>query len=441
MFENDTDRDLDELIRRSTQMELPVEVEGRLRSALDEFRTRVEQRPPSRLRSLVDSLAHARFLRMAAMTAALLVAIAAGLIFIPGMFGGSRVYAAAAAQLRSSQSIEYSVVFNADPYVGVDLSYLMPGYRRINCSWGIEVRADHTTGRQIVLFHAARTYLMEEGKQAGSLADSADLDLAEQLRSLPQTADEELGEQHAGGKRLLGFRLHKAPANSSIPGLKAFDIWVDTGTRAAHHVDITIQEPGKPVHQMHIQNIRAGAAIDRSMFDLTPPDGYTPMAIPVGPSHAAQLRPAQSGWHLRPGVSMTHELVAVVVPMHGSYQQTTAALQTVATYLKAHGVTPDGPPLGRFWSEQHWETGYPVTRKIQLDPPFQLVSLPAALTASVVVKAPWGKDSDARWGAVLKSIMEQGFLPAGPPMEIWSGEDAKPSAQSTEMRIPVTKGN
>ena len=43
--------DVDELIRRRTQMEVPADVEERLRGRLAEFRTRVEQRPPSRLRA------------------------------------------------------------------------------------------------------------------------------------------------------------------------------------------------------------------------------------------------------------------------------------------------------------------------------------------------------------------------------------------------------
>jgi effector-binding domain-containing protein len=106
-------------------------------------------------------------------------------------------------------------------------------------------------------------------------------------------------------------------------------------------------------------------------------------------------------------------------------------------------VTPIGPSLGRFWSEQHWETGYPVPPGTQAEAPFQVVSLPAGLAASVVVKGAWGNGSDSsgRWGAFLKSVMEQGYLPAGPAMEIWSGEDARKSTQSTEMRMPVTKAN
>jgi effector-binding domain-containing protein len=412
--------DMDELLRRATRVEVPAGVEDRLRGRLMEFRTRVEQRPPN----------HRPALRVMAMAAALLAAVAAGLVLIPRQSSASRVYAAAAAQLRSSQSLEYTIVLNATPYVAVDFSFLAPAYRRINCSWGIEVRSDGTTGKQIALFHATRNYVAEVGKQI----ESSD-DFLEQLRSLPQAADEALGEQRAGDKTLIGYRLHKAPPNTGIQGLTAFDIWVDAATREAHHVDITIQEEGKPTHQMHIQNIRSGAQIDRSLFDLTPPAGYTAIVKP-GPTDSTQKT-----WALRPEINPTSTVVAVVVPMTGSYLQTSAALQQVEAYLKRRGVTPAGPPLGRFWSEQHWETGYPVPPGTQAEAPFQVVSLPPGLAASVVVNGPWAKDSDGRWGAFLKSVIEQGYQPAGPAMEIWSGEDARESTQSTEMRMPVTKAN
>jgi outer membrane lipoprotein-sorting protein len=428
---------MDELIRRRTQVDIPGDVEDRLRRRLMEFRTRVEQRPPGRLRALVYSLMHPRAVRVMAVTAALLVAVAVGLVVIPRGSSASRVYAAAAEQLKNSRSLEYTIVLNATPYVAVDFSYLAPGYRRLSCSWGIEVRTDGTTGKQIVLMHATRTYLSEGGKQVESLADA---DLAEQLRSLPQTADEVLGEQRAGEKKLIGYRLRKA-LPSTFPGIKALDIWVDAGTREVHHVDITVEEKGKPAHQMHIRNFRVDAVANRSLFDLTPPAGYTAIAIPNGEPHANQPGSSQNTLVLRAEIGQAGALVAVVVPVKGSYLQTSAALQTVEAYLKTRGVTPVGPALGRYWSERHWETGYPVPPGTHAEAPFQLVSLPAALAASVVVNGAWGKDSDGRWGAFLKSVVEQGYFPAGPAMEIWSGEDAKPGTQSTEMRIPVTKAN
>ncbi len=420
MHENN---DVDELIRRRTQMEVPADVENRLRGRLAEFRTRVEQRPSSRFRTLAYSLMRPPVLRVAALTATVLVVAAVGLVLIPRQSGASRAYAAAAAQLRSAQSLEYTLVLNAKPYVAIDFSFLAPAYRRLNCSWGIEVRGDGATGKQIVLMHGTRSYLTEGGKQVEAA------DLAEQLRSLPQTADEVLGERWTGGKKLVGYRLSKAPPNGSIPGLKELDVWIDSGTGEADHVDIAVQEQGKPAHQMHIQNIRVNAEVNRALFDLTPPAGYAPIGKPQAPDTPV----------LQAEIKQVDALVAAVVPMQGSYLQTPAALRSVENYLKKAGVTPAGPPLGRFWSEQHWEAGYTVPPGTQVEAPFQVVSMPAGLAASVVVKGQWAKDSSPRWSAFLKSVVDQGYLPAGPSMEIWTGEDGQPKTQSTEMRIPVAK--
>ena len=436
MRDQNANNEMDELIRRSAQVEIPAEVEDRLRHRLAEFRTRVEQRPPNRWRSLAYTLTYRPPLRAMAMTAAALVAVAVGLVLIPREANANRVYAAAAQQLRSSQSLEYTFVFSELPYVGVDFSYAAPGYQRVNCSWGIEVRADHTARKQIVLMHLTRMYVVESGKQVESPGNSDDW--VKQLESLPPAADQVLGERQAGGKRLIGYRLVKAPHGTSIPGLKSFDLWVDAGTRQADHVDIAIAEPGKPVYQMHIRNIRVNGQVDRSLFDLTPPAGYTVIAAASAEARASQT-PRQNALVLQAQIRQSVALTAVVLPMTGSYAQTQAASERIESYLKTLGVTPVGPPFGRFESEQSWDTGYPVPLATHVEAPFQLVSVPAAQTASVVVNGPWGKDSDARWGAFLKSVVEQGYLPAGPPMEMWSGEDAKPGTQSTEMSIPVTK--
>ncbi len=126
MHDKDNNHDLDELIRGSIEVEVPAEVEQRLRGRLAEFRTRVEQRPPSRWRALVYSLTHPPAVRVVAMTATLLVAVAVALVFIPGGSPAGRVYAAAAAQLRSARSLQYTIVLNSTPYVAVDFSYAAP---------------------------------------------------------------------------------------------------------------------------------------------------------------------------------------------------------------------------------------------------------------------------------------------------------------------------
>jgi outer membrane lipoprotein-sorting protein len=441
----DTNHDLDEFMRRSTEVEVPAHVEARLRHRLAEFREKVEHQPPSRLRTLVYSLMHPRSLRVPAMAAAVLVAVALALVLIPSGSNASRAYAAAAAQLRTAQSLEYTIVLA--PYTEVDFSYLAPRYRRVNCSWGIELRTDGS-GKQMILMPATRNYLIEQVQQVDGLASA--MDMVEQFKSLPKTADESLGEERAGGKRLMGYRVHQAAAGSGIPGFKAFDLWVDAGTGNPDHVGITIQEPGKPLYQMQIKDIRVDAEVNRSLFDMIPPAGYTAIATPNAEQHANPQRTKKNP--LGPEIKWADALTAVVVPMKGSYPQTRAAVQAVESHLKKMGMTPVGPPFGRNFSEVNganlrWEVGYPilvgraVMGDIRLEPPFELRALPAGLAASKVVPGPWGQDSDTHWGSFLRWVVEQGYVPAGPPMEIWSGEDAKQRTQSTEMRIAVTKAN
>ena len=55
MLDKNANDDVDELIRRRTQVEIPAAVEERLRRRLTEFRSRVERRPPSRLRTMAYS--------------------------------------------------------------------------------------------------------------------------------------------------------------------------------------------------------------------------------------------------------------------------------------------------------------------------------------------------------------------------------------------------
>jgi hypothetical protein len=372
------------------------------------------------------------------MAATVLVAVAAGLVLIPREASANRVYAAAAEQLRTSQSIEYTIVLNETPYVGIDFSYAAPGYRRVNCSWGIEVRADHTAQKQIVLMHLTRMYVVESGKQVESPANSEDL--VESLLSLPPAAGQVLGEQSAGSKRLIGYRVPEAQSGTSFTDMKTFDLWVDAGTRQADHVDIAIQEPGKPVHHMYIRNIRVNGQVDRSLFDLTPPAGYSAIAANAG-AGASKPAASQTELALQAQILQSAELTAVVLPMTGSYTLSWVAIEKVKSYLKTQGVTPSGPPFGRFGSEQSWDAGYPVPTGTTVEAPFQIVSIPAAPVASVVVDGAWGANSSARWSAFFKSFIEQGYIPAGPPMEIWSGDDAKVQTQSTEMRIAVTKAN
>ena len=429
----DTDSRLDDLIRKTTQVGIPIEVEGRLRRRLAEFQTKVEQRPPGTLWRLLDWLIRPPLFRAAALAAMLLVALLVALVILPSGSREGRLYAQAIARIRAARSVQYKFVLA--PHTEVEFSYLAPRYRRVNCSWGIEVRTDDA-GRQIVLLHWTRQYALEAATHE-TVANA--VDLVDQLKALPRTADEILGERHAGDRRLIGYRLRNMPPGAAIPNLKMLDLWVDRSTGQPDHVDIAIQEPGKPLYKMQIADIRLDCVLDPAGFSVTPPSGYRALSAPGAEKQGAPA--AEPHIAPRPEIKQAVAMTAVVKRMKGSYVQTSAAVEAVESCLKELGVTPAGPPFGRFGSEQDWDAGYPVPPGTRVKAPFETITLPATTVASAIVPGPWGQDADSRWAAFLKWVVDHSYVPAGPPMEFWRGEDARLSTQSTEMRLAVRKAD
>jgi hypothetical protein len=427
---SDNDSDLDGLIRRSTDVDVPADLEMRMQRRLVEFRNSVEARRSNRLRAWVDSVVHPTSFRLPAAAAVAVAAVVIVMVFWTGGSDAGRVYAAAATQFRNARSLQYTIALA--PFVEVEFSFLAPEHRRVSSSWGVEVRTDRS-GRELILMHGAKSYLIEEGKPVDSLASSSDL--VEQLRSLPANMEEMIGERWVGNRKLFGYRTRRAPAGSAIPNLEALELWVDARTGSPEHVDITIAEPGKPLYTMHIKDIRVDSGIDRSVFDMAPPPDYTSMRAAIAERHTVQ--PGADPKTLRAEIKQAGGQTAVVVPMKGSYLQARAAVVAVESHLRAIGVTPAGPPFGRFESEQRWDAGYPVPPGTRVEAPFELVTLPAGPVASLVVSGPWGQDSANRWANMFGWVVEHGYMPAGPPIEIWSGEDGQPQTQSTEMRIAV----
>ncbi|MDR3754874.1 MAG: GyrI-like domain-containing protein [Terracidiphilus sp.] len=438
----DTNHDLDELMLKSIQVEVPANVEERLHRRLVEFRTKIAEPPPSRFRTLINSLRHSASIRVPLITAAVF-AVVVTLAFIPRGSNAGRVYAAAAMQLRSARSLVFTV--ELAPNTEIDFAYRSPGFRRASCSWGTEIRSDGS-GKQIILMHLTKSYIVGKEEQ------SATPNFVLQFKALPKTPDQSIGEKWAGSRKLLGYRVHEAPSGSAIPGLSALDIWVDAASGNPDHIDLSIQEPGKPLYQMHIKNMHMDEEIDSSLFDMTPPAGYTKIAIPDATPQGNP--PSIQQGDLQPMIEQSGALTAVVLPMKGSFIQTRAEdkavreqLERIGKQLEKIGITPNGPAFGRYDPDRNWVAGYPVPPGTRIDAPFEILALPETTVASVIVKGPWdqefdsplGRDPGSRWATFVRWIGEHGYRLAGPPMEFWSGDDAHPQAQAMEMRIAVSK--
>jgi outer membrane lipoprotein-sorting protein len=436
----DTDRDLEEAIRRSTQVEVPDEVRQRMQHRLAELREKIQQQPANRRREWSEMFMRPMLFRIAAIAAVALAVVLAWTL-LPGGAKQNRVYAAAAAQMRDAQSLEYRIVLAPDSEIG--FSYLAPAYRRVSCSWGTEIRNDGS-GKELVLMHLTRNYVMEESKNSQGIAESSDL--VDGLRSLPKKADQFLGTKEMAGRRLTGYRVLHLPVGAMSPDFKAMDLWVDAGTGEPDHVDISFQPEGKPLYEMHIEDIHVGREMDVAMFAMTPPANYKAINAPNG---SPQPNITEKQQILQPRIEQLDAMSLVVVPVDSSYPHAQLAMRKVRSWLSKEGISPSGSPLMQYVAKTEWHAGYPVPSGARAEKPFQRDDIPASSVASVVVRGPWGQDTStswghdpgSRWASFVMWIGRQGYMPVGPPTEIWSGTETQPSSQSTEMRIAVVRKN
>jgi hypothetical protein len=432
--------DLDNVIRRSTQVDVPAEVKERMQHQLAGLRERIQQRPPNKLGNRVETWRRLLSLRVTAIAVAALAVVMA-LVLIPTGSKANRVYAAAITQLRDAQSLEYKVVLA--PSTEVSFSYLAPAFRRVSCSWGTEIRSDGS-GKELVLLHLVGSYVMEAGQRSDGLAESTDM--VNGLKSLPKTADQFLGTKEMEGRRLTGYRILHLPEGTVSRGFKSMDLWVDAATGDPDHADIAIQEEGKPLYEMHIKEIHVGREIDRAVFAMTPPAKYKAINI-SDVTQPADLQGRQEG--LRPQIKQSDAMSVVVISVGSTYPQTRLGMQQVRSWLRKAGISPSGPPLMKYVADAEWCAGYPVPIGTPIEKPFRQDNIPSSLVASVVVKGAWGQDFNtgwghdpgSRWASFIMWIGRQGYMPVGPPTEIWSGAETQPSGQSTEMRIAIARKN
>jgi effector-binding domain-containing protein len=164
-----------------------------------------------------------------------------------------------------------------------------------------------------------------------------------------------------------------------------------------------------------------------------------PAPAPTGPAAPPAARPAEATENR---VVTTEPVHAIVLPMTGSYEQHPAALERLAGYLAGKGVAPVGAPFARYLSDPsageaqlRWEVGFPVAPGAAAEAPFEVRDLPASLSAVHVHRAPYDELA-AAWPAFVQWILANGYQPAGPPMQLFSGDLAAPEV---EMRMPVRR--
>ena len=181
-----------------------------------------------------------------------------------------------------------------------------------------------------------------------------------------------------------------------------------------------------------------------------PPKPAAPPAAPPAPAAAAPaaatLAPTPVATPAAPAVVLKNlEAVhALVLPMKGSYMQHPDAFGRLFGQLQASGITPVGPPFGRYLNDAtqvpeadlQWEVGIPVGTEAKATPPLEVRDIPAGPAATLTYLGP-PEGVGQGWQEIAQWIGANGYRPAGPALIVFDQPD--PGDTHVELRMAIEK--
>ncbi len=167
---------------------------------------------------------------------------------------------------------------------------------------------------------------------------------------------------------------------------------------------------------------------------------------PAAPAPAAATPPAAAATPAAPAVVLkTLEAIhALVLPMKGSYAQHPDAFGRLFRQLQASGITPVGPPFGRYLNEVsqgadadlQWEVGIPVGAEAKATPPLEVRDIPAGPAATLIyLGSPEGVAQG--WQQIAQWVGANGYRPAGAALIVF--DQPSPGDTRVELRMAVEK--
>ena len=256
---------LDVVLRGIQEIDVPAEVDAKMRARLDAFRgqlsaDRSSVRPSTW--SLLKQLLMAPQLRPA-IAATLMVLLLVSVVLLVRTTTRS-AYAVVADELRGAEAIAY-VVQIADQ-TEVEVAFREPGQYLYRTSWGMEVLEDRVKGEKIILLHFLERYAIEPADENRN----EPADLLGELRALPPKADRIMGERVFDGRTATGYAVDQEDA--------AIIVWIDNETERPLQLDISFEHEDVPVFTMHVRDIRIDDAVQDSIFDAAIPEHYERIA-------------------------------------------------------------------------------------------------------------------------------------------------------------------
>ena len=211
-----------------------------------------------------------------ATAAAIIVAVLIGFHTIGGSAG--TVYADVVKQLQKARTLIYTVT-STTPVEGIsateiEVAFKEPGFMRMTMPGGYATVMDWTTGKGLSIIPPRNQFLEME---LGNMPDDAaqrEFDAIEKLRTLPDRADEDLGEQIMDGRTVHGFRVTE--------GSMIHTVWIDPKTREL--ILVEMESTNIPGMSATMTDFQFNVELEDELFSLSPPEGYSRMDVQVDAS-------------------------------------------------------------------------------------------------------------------------------------------------------------
>jgi len=211
-----------------------------------------------------------------AAAAVIIIAVLAGTYY----FGDSiniagTAYAEVVERLQNARTMTYIVESNTGlewmPSMTMEIAFKEPGYMRFAMAGGYVSIVDSIQGKGLTIIPPKKQFIEFEMSNLQNDPAKRNINVIEKLRSLPERADEELGAREIDGREVQGFRITEEGLINTV--------WIDMQTRELVLVEMEfLNAPGM---SGSMSNFRFDVELDDSLFNITPPDGYTRMEIQV----------------------------------------------------------------------------------------------------------------------------------------------------------------
>ena len=142
-----------------------------------------------------------------------------------------------------------------------------------NLATGKHVMVYPDEKRFFVLTHQIMKDKNGKIKSKEELKPNLEIDLYEQIRTIPAGAVRELGESEIDGKQAIGFAFE-----SDQYVWKRSDVyWIDPDSRLPVKIVVRLftEDTGAESQRWVLSDFVFDQALDRSLFDTNPPEGYT----------------------------------------------------------------------------------------------------------------------------------------------------------------------